>query len=162
MVSMLSVTISIVASVMVLSIHNNGKLHNEVPNFLKKIFFASHWKYIFSRHHVIDPKFERINGFKTDIGETYDNCQNRTRKRYSLEVQRLIQYYNSTEMQQSVSELILISKFIEKSRKNKNVIHQWILLAVIIDRILLIAFLIYSILAWLASNIINYTSIIHI
>ena len=36
------------------------------------------------------------------------------------------------------------SKFVEKNRRQKNLVHQWVLLATIIDRFLLVIFLIYS------------------
>ena len=85
---------------MVLSIHNNGKLQSEVPHCLRRVFFASHWRFLFSKHYVINPI-----GFDVPDDSVVLANVRPEKKTYSIEIQRLIQFYNSTEAQQSVDEL---------------------------------------------------------
>ena len=60
-------------------------------------------------------------------------------------VQRFLHFYNSVQIQETVKQLAVIRNQLHVNRKNKNLVHQWVLLAIVIDRLLLIIFLVYSI-----------------
>ena len=89
-----------------------------MPQCLRRVFFASQWRFLFSKHYVINPSGWDFGRESTVVQNPHSEEPARP-KTHSIEIQRLIQFYNSSEAQQSVEELKKIRFHILLKLRNK-------------------------------------------